>query len=157
MKRFATTALILAFLIMVATAAGPGSSAIHALSEPPQAVRSPAVLRVAKDGTGDYSSLSAAVGAAPDGATVHVAPGTYRTSVTIEKPLRIVGAGRGRTTLLPTAVWKGSTEELFTRARFALGGSGPACGMGSAGLNWPLPRCRKTALDRVSRVIRCSV
>lgn len=122
MERNMEAPLVLTLLTSVAAAAGLGSSAIDALSEPPQAVRPPAVLRVAKDGTGDYSSLSAAVDAAPAGATLHVAPGRYRTSVTIERPLRIVGAGRGRTTLLPTAVWRGSTGELLSRVRFALVG-----------------------------------
>lgn len=53
-------------------------------------------LYVAADGTGDFFSLQQAVDAAPvDGATIRIAPGTYRESVLIAKPnMRLIGSGR---------------------------------------------------------------
>jgi polygalacturonase len=52
-------------------------------------------LYVAADGTGDYSSVQQAVDAAPsDGATIRIAPGTYRELVSIDKPnMRLIGSG----------------------------------------------------------------
>ncbi len=51
-------------------------------------------LYVAADGTGDFFSVQRAVDAAPaDGATILVAPGTYRESVDIDKPnIRLIGS-----------------------------------------------------------------
>jgi len=44
-------------------------------------------LYVAADGTGDYYSIQKALDAAPDnGATLRIAPGTYRESISITKP-----------------------------------------------------------------------
>lgn len=52
-------------------------------------------LYVAADGTGEYSSIQKAVDAVPaSGASILVAPGTYREVLTIEKP-RIVLRGAG--------------------------------------------------------------
>jgi polygalacturonase len=53
-------------------------------------------LYVAADGTGDFFSVQQAVDAAPsDGATIRIAPGTYRESVSISKPnVQMVGSGR---------------------------------------------------------------
>jgi polygalacturonase len=53
-------------------------------------------LYVAADGTGDFFSVQQAVEAAPsDGATIRIAPGTYRESVSIDKPnVRLAGSGK---------------------------------------------------------------
>ena len=63
------------------------------------------ILSVAKDGTGDYATIQAAVDAAPSGGRapviIHVGPGTYREKVHITKDhLRLVGAGADATTLV---------------------------------------------------------
>ncbi len=39
-------------------------------------------------------SIQAAIDAAPDGATIRLAPGLYRENIIISKPLRLVGSGR---------------------------------------------------------------
>jgi polygalacturonase len=51
---------------------------------------------VAADGTGEFVSVQQAVNAAPaNGAVIHIAPGVYRGSVTIDKPnIRLVGLDR---------------------------------------------------------------
>ncbi|MEZ5962650.1 MAG: M56 family metallopeptidase [Planctomycetota bacterium] len=58
-------------------------------------------LVVARDGSGDFTSIQAAVDAAAPGATVKITAGTYRERVTIGKPLTLEGAGFA-TTLLTT-------------------------------------------------------
>jgi hypothetical protein len=50
-------------------------------------------------GGGCYSDLQAAVDAAPSGATVHLAPGVFAGGVTIERSVRLLGAGSARTTV----------------------------------------------------------
>jgi polygalacturonase len=56
-------------------------------------------LYVAADGTGEYSSVQAAIDAAPDaGAEIVIAPGTYREVLTIAKPhIFLRGSGPGPT------------------------------------------------------------
>lgn len=49
--------------------------------------------------SGCYSTIAAAVGAAGAGDTVAVAPGIYNESVTITKPLSLIGAGAPQTTI----------------------------------------------------------
>jgi len=53
-------------------------------------------LYVAADGTGEYSSVQEALDAAPaTGATIMVAPGTYREVITVDKPnITLRGAGK---------------------------------------------------------------
>jgi polygalacturonase len=53
-------------------------------------------LYVAADGTGEYSSVQQAIDAAPEtGATISIAPGTYREVVTVKKPgIFLRGGGR---------------------------------------------------------------
>ena len=47
---------------------------------------------VARDGSGDYTSIQAAIDAAPAGEEIRVKPGEYRERVVIDKPgLRLVG------------------------------------------------------------------
>lgn len=48
---------------------------------------------VAADGSGDFSTIGAAVDAAADGDTILVRPGTYTESVTIEKDITLTGDG----------------------------------------------------------------
>jgi pectin methylesterase-like acyl-CoA thioesterase len=56
----------------------------------------PSRVTVAKDGSGDFDTVQAAVDAAPvDGGVIRIKPGTYKESITIAKPhveLRGVGA-----------------------------------------------------------------
>lgn len=49
--------------------------------------------------SGCYHSLQAAVDAAPAGSVVHIRAGTFRGGVTINKDLRLVGAGAKRTAI----------------------------------------------------------
>ncbi len=49
--------------------------------------------------SGCYPTIAAAVSAASAGDTVTVAPGIYRTTVTIDKPLSLIGAGAAQTTI----------------------------------------------------------
>src|SRR4051812_35354759 len=51
-----------------------------------------------------YTSIQSAIDAAPDGATVRVAAGTYAERITIRKPLTLEGAGWEQTTIrIPNA------------------------------------------------------
>jgi len=50
-------------------------------------------------GSGCYATIQAAVGAAHDGDTITIAPGTYAGGITIDVSVRIVGAGAGATTI----------------------------------------------------------
>lgn len=56
---------------------------------------------VAADGSGDFSTIQAAVDAAADGDTIAIQPGTYTESVTIDKDLAVAGEGsRGDTVVV---------------------------------------------------------
>jgi polygalacturonase len=52
-------------------------------------------LYVSKDSTGEYHTVQSAIDAAPaSGATIHIAPGTYREAVVIDKPnIHLIGGG----------------------------------------------------------------
>jgi hypothetical protein len=63
----------------------------------PLAGLQPLVLRVPQD----YSTIQAAVNAAPEGATILIGPGTYVEQVTITKDLTFEGSGMGVTILEP--------------------------------------------------------
>ncbi len=63
----------------------------------PLAGLQPLVLRVPQD----YSTIQAAVNAAPEGATILIGPGTYVEQVTITKSLTLEGSGMGVTILEP--------------------------------------------------------
>jgi len=63
----------------------------------------PPTLHVAADGSAAYTTIQAAVDAAPDtgGAVIAIAPGSYREIVTINKPgITLRGAGADRTTIV---------------------------------------------------------
>ncbi len=60
------------------------SVAVVAGQETP-AVSLPQPIRVATDGSGDFTSVQKALGAAPEGAVVNIAPGTYRETVKVTK------------------------------------------------------------------------
>jgi len=64
----------------------------------------PVTVRVAADGSGDYASLEEAVATVVDGSTVHLDPGTYRLSQTLEigKALNLIGAGMDETFVVGT-------------------------------------------------------
>jgi parallel beta-helix repeat protein len=57
--------------------------------------RAAGVLRV----PGNYATIQAAIDAATPGSTVLVDPGTFREEVVVDKDLRLVGAGVGRSTI----------------------------------------------------------
>ena len=48
---------------------------------------------VAKDGTGNYSTIAAAIEAAPVGSRIEIRPGTYNESLTISKTVHLLGVG----------------------------------------------------------------
>lgn len=60
-------------------------------------------IEVDASGGGDYTDLAAAIAAAQDGDTITVAPGTYTTSVVIEKSLTIAGQGNAELVILDGA------------------------------------------------------
>jgi parallel beta-helix repeat protein len=62
-------------------------------TEPPAQTPSVPTLRVAADGSGQYTSIVDAINAAEAGSRIEVAPGTYEGGVIIDKPLDIVGTG----------------------------------------------------------------
>uniref|UniRef100_A0A7V5CTY9 Endopolygalacturonase n=1 Tax=Acidobacterium capsulatum TaxID=33075 RepID=A0A7V5CTY9_9BACT len=66
-------------------------------SVPPSAGTIPQdhALYVSKDSTGEYHTLQSAIDAAPAaGATIHIAPGTYREAIVIDKPnIHLIGGG----------------------------------------------------------------
>ena len=84
-----------------------------------------AVLRVEKDGTGDYTVIQDAVDAAEDGDTILIGPGRYtevhdfgyywgttiQVCITVDKSLRIIGSGQGQTFIDPTGGGKGEYDE----------------------------------------------
>lgn len=92
-------------------------------------------IRVAQDGTGDFTSAFAvveAVRAAQPGDTVQVAEGSYLAGLFLDKPIVLRGAGADKTTLinntggLMTVTAEGCIIEGFTLyADEAIGGSFP--------------------------------
>ncbi|RKN44861.1 pectinesterase family protein [Streptomyces hoynatensis] len=93
MPRVSRRAALPAALAALLLAAAAPTAAAHA-------PRAAAGLTVAKDGSGDYTTVQAAVDAVPSGnssaVTITVEPGTYRETVLVpsDKPhLRLVGAG----------------------------------------------------------------
>ena len=88
------TAAAIGLTPAVAAAAGPAAAGTHAGQQ---------VLYVASKGkdsnactrTAPCATIQHAVNAAPAGATVLVAPGTYKQAVSISKRIRLVASGRG--------------------------------------------------------------
>jgi hypothetical protein len=58
------------------------------------------ILQVGKEKEAKYSTIQAAIDAAPEGATVQVGPGEYEEYIAIRKPLVIEGAGWDKTTIV---------------------------------------------------------
>ena len=56
-------------------------------------------LSVAADGSGDHTTIQAAVDAARAGTVVRIAPGEYAERISIDKPLPLIGAGWEQTVL----------------------------------------------------------
>jgi hypothetical protein len=73
------------------------------------------LLTVGKEGA-PYATIQAAIDAAPSGAVVRVGPGTYAGGIKIEKPLRLVGDGWGRTTLLAPTLTTAAIEPALREA-----------------------------------------
>ena len=59
------------------------------------------VLRVEQDGSGDFTSINSAMGAAEDGDVIQVGAGVYEESLTITKFLALLGEGPGETIIRP--------------------------------------------------------
>jgi len=85
---------VLAGLLLVPLAAARCALAEEAGDPPARAD-----LTVAADGSAQFRSIREAIAAAPAGAVVRVAPGTYGERVVIDKPLTLEGAGWDRTVL----------------------------------------------------------
>lgn len=86
MKRMFTLTLLPALWISIA-------GAVIAADE------SPIVFHVDAEGRGEYSSIQAAINAAPANAVVRIGPGRFRGPVKISRPLTLEGAGSDRTFL----------------------------------------------------------
>jgi parallel beta-helix repeat protein len=63
----------------------------------------------------DFTSIQAAIQAAPEGAAIQVKAGTYKESLTITKPLSLVGEGAGKTVI------EGGVAVLATKVVFLAG------------------------------------
>ena len=74
------------------------------------------VLTVGLDDGSAYTSIQAAIDAAPSGATIRVGPGVYDGDLVIRKPLTLEGAGWDRTTIAALQ----PTAEQVAQARQAL-------------------------------------
>jgi parallel beta-helix repeat protein len=83
-------------VVMAAVALPTELRAADATTEPTTA---PAVLAVSQEPGAPYATITEALEAAPDGATIRIGPGVYEERLTIRKPVRLVGAGPGRTTI----------------------------------------------------------
>ena len=57
---------------------------------------------VAKDGTGSYSTIAAAIEAAPAGSRIEIRPGNYNESLKISKTVHLVGVGNRSRIVLET-------------------------------------------------------
>jgi len=82
MKRLILAAVVAAINAVGLTAAAPSAFAANTCVGP---------------GPGCFSTLQAAIDAAHDGDTIHIAPGTFAGGVTITKSVRLVGAGAAST------------------------------------------------------------
>lgn len=94
---------------------------IHLAAPAPSTSAKSEVLHVAADGSGQFTTIQQAIDAAPadGGATIVVAPGTYREILTIDKPaieLRGAGADASRTVVVNnrSAALNGGTSHTAT-------------------------------------------
>jgi parallel beta-helix repeat protein len=60
----------------------------------------------------DFTSIQAAIQAAPDGSTIQVKAGTYQESLTITKPLSVLGEGPDKTIIQGGIVIQGGQVQL---------------------------------------------
>ena len=82
MNRLILAVLVAALNAVALTAAAPSAFAANTCVGP---------------GSGCFSTLQAAIDAAHDGDTIHIAAGTFAGGVTITKSVRLGGAGAGST------------------------------------------------------------
>ena len=61
-----------------------------------------AMLKVAKDGGGTYTSIQAALDAAAEGAIIRIGPGRYEESLVLTKPVSLLGEGWDKTVIGPS-------------------------------------------------------
>jgi hypothetical protein len=102
-------AMVLALMMMSPNSvlAEPQTAASQGEKNP----SAPSVLTVAPDKSAMFSSIQAAIDAAPVGATIRIAPGVYREQLTVKKALTLAGAGCKRTTVLSRSH---AAEQLHT-------------------------------------------
>ncbi|GAA0510515.1 hypothetical protein Ade02nite_46150 [Paractinoplanes deccanensis] len=88
------------YTVVAVDAAGNAAAASVAVTATPNPVPLVADLTVAADGSGDYTTLQAAVNAAPAGTAARptvilVKPGSYRQVVTVAKPYLVIAGASG--------------------------------------------------------------
>src|SRR2546423_2982331 len=79
--------LILAMCVIAIAAVGAGATADRAL----------AGSLCVGSGVHCFATIQAAVDAANDGGIIHIGPGTFAGGITIDKNLKLIGAGAGAT------------------------------------------------------------
>ena len=90
------------------------------------ALRGPGRIAVAADGSGDYTTVGAAVAAARPGATIRIAPGLYTEHLILDKPVELVGTGDRAVSILATrdcAVRARADGVVLRNLRLGLGAS----------------------------------
>jgi len=72
------------------------------------------VITVAKDGTGEFSTIQQAIDATPEHAVIRVGAGTWEESLRLDKPLTLEGDGWQRTRLIGGSQTEASEEVVRT-------------------------------------------
>lgn len=100
-RRLAAASVLLACLVPIARGAAPDDPPQTSLSRERAVVEVDPAYGPATPGWGSlrFDRVQPAVDAVPSGGTVRVAPGTYAEHVVISRPLALVGAGAGLSTL----------------------------------------------------------
>ncbi len=119
----------------------------------------PSTITVSADGSGDHKSISAAVKAAPDGATIMVRPGSYTEKLVLTRPVTIVPESDGPVVLQSrqgTAVTV--TAGSSTLRQLTVSGQDPAAAVIEVtGGSLTLEGCEVTAAARAAIEARGAV
>jgi len=67
---------------------------------------------VAKDGSGNFTTVQSAIDAAPVPALIRIGPGRYLEELSITKPLTLVGAGWDKTSIEAPKPWTAPSREV---------------------------------------------